>query len=145
MSEVTQILSKVASGDPRASDELLPFVYEELRKLAAARMANEQPDHTLQATALVHEAYIRLVGDVPQSWDSRGHFFAASAEAMRRILIERARQKRSQKGGGNVRRNGETRGGSAKPIPERANRPLGPGHRREPRQRRSDPARSARG
>jgi len=100
MSEVTQILSRIESGDAQASEKLLPLVYDELRKLAAARMANERPDHTLQATALVHEAYLRLVDvDRAQHWDSRGHFFAAAAEAMRRILVERARAKKSRKTG----------------------------------------------
>jgi RNA polymerase sigma factor (TIGR02999 family) len=101
MSDVTQILSKIKSGDPKASGQLLPMVYEELRKLAAARMAGERPDHTLSATALVHEAYMRLV-DVDQArhWDSRSHFFSAAAEAMRRILIDSARQKQSLKRGG---------------------------------------------
>ena len=94
MSDVTRILSKIESGEQQASEELLPLVYDELRKLAAARMANERADHTLQATALVHEAYVRLV-DVEQAqhWDSRGHFFSAAAEAMRRILIDSARRK----------------------------------------------------
>ena len=93
--DVTQILSQIDHGDGHAAEQLLPLVYEELRKLAAARMAQERPDQTLQATALVHEAYIRLVdrGGV-QEWESRGHFFAAAAEAMRRILVERARRKR---------------------------------------------------
>ncbi len=94
MSDVTKILGKIESGDPRASEELLPLVYSELRKLAAARMASERADHTLQATALVHEAYVRLVDvDQAQRWDSRGHFFAAAAEAMRRILVDSARRK----------------------------------------------------
>ena len=96
MSDVTQILSKIESGDPDAADELLPLVYAELRKLAAARMASEPPDHTLQATALVHEAYLRLVDTKQaQHWNGRGHFFSAAAEAMRRILVERARRERS--------------------------------------------------
>ncbi len=101
MSDVTQILSQIESGDPEAAEKLLPLVYDELRKLAAARMAAEQPGQTLQATALVHEAYLRLV-DVEhgQHWDSRGHFFAAAAEAMRRILIVQARRKASLKAGG---------------------------------------------
>lgn len=105
MSDVTQILSKIESGDPRASDELLPLVYDELRKLAAAKLANEKPGQTLQATALVHDAYIRLV-DVEQAqhWDSRGHFFAAAAQAMRRILINRAIQKKTVKHGGDRKR-----------------------------------------
>jgi RNA polymerase sigma factor (TIGR02999 family) len=94
MSSVTRILNQIEQGDPAASGELLPLVYEELRALARARLANEKPGQTLQATALVHEAYIRLVGkDNDQSWDNRGHFFAAAAEAMRRILINRARDK----------------------------------------------------
>ena len=105
MSDITNILSKIEAGDPQASAELLPFVYEELRKLARARMASERPDHTLQATALVHEAYLRLVDrDKSQHWDSRGHFFSAAAEAMRRILIESARSKRSEKRGGDHQR-----------------------------------------
>jgi RNA polymerase sigma factor (TIGR02999 family) len=101
MSDVTQILSRIESGDPTAADQLLPLVYEELRKLAAAKLAHEKPGQTLQATALVHEAYIRLVGAEPtQRWDSRGHFFAAAAEAMRRILMDRARNKKRLKRGG---------------------------------------------
>src|SRR2546425_363919 len=105
MSEVTRILSAIEQGDPHAAEQLLPLVYEELRKLAAAKLAQEKPGQTLQATALVHEAYLRLV-DVPQAqqWNSRGHFFAAAAEAMRRILVEQARHKRSAKGGGQFRR-----------------------------------------
>jgi RNA polymerase sigma factor (TIGR02999 family) len=94
MSDVTRILSQIESGDPSAAEQLLPLVYEELRKLAAAKLAHEKPGQTLQATALVHEAYLRLVGGNGSSdWNSRGHFFAAAAEAMRRILIERARRK----------------------------------------------------
>lgn len=105
MSEVTRILSAIEQGDPTAAEHLLPLVYDELRKLAAVRLAQEKPGQTLQATALVHEAYIRLIGkDDAQRWDSRGHFFCAAAEAMRRILIERARQKRSLKRGGNLER-----------------------------------------
>ena len=107
MSEVTRILSAIEDGDPSAAGELLPLVYEELRKLAAQKLAQEKPGQTLQATALVHEAYLRLV-DVEQAqhWNSRGHFFAAAAEAMRRILVERARQKLGpQRGGGRVRLN----------------------------------------
>lgn len=100
MSEATQILAAVERGDANAAEQLLPLVYDELRKLAAMRLASEQPGQTLQATALVHEAYVRLVGDTAGHWDSCGHFFAAAAEAMRRILIDRARQKNSQKGGG---------------------------------------------
>ena len=94
VSEVTQILERVEQGDPKAADQLLPLVYEELRKLAAAKMAQEKPGQTLQATALVHEAWLRLVGsDEQKAWNSRGHFFGAAAEAMRRILVDRARQK----------------------------------------------------
>ena len=105
MSEVTRILKTVEDGDPTASEQLLPLVYEELRKLAAVKLANERPGHTLQATALVHEAYIRLTGnDVDILWNSQGHFFAAAAEAMRRILVEKARQKKTQKRGGDMQR-----------------------------------------
>lgn len=101
MSDVTQILSQIESGDPSAAEQLLPLVYDELRKLAAHRLAQENPGQTLQATALVHEAYIRLVDvEKAQHWDSRGHFFAAAAEAMRRILVDSARRKRSLKHGG---------------------------------------------
>ena len=99
MPDVTRILSAAAAGDPRAAAELLPLVYEELRKLAAARLAEEKPGQTLQATALVHEAYLRLVGN-DQPWNGRGHFFAAAAEAMRRILVENARRKGTEKLGG---------------------------------------------
>ena len=106
--EVTQILQRAENGDPAAADKLLPLIYEELRLLAASRMAGERDDHTLQATALVHEAYARLVkrdaADSPQQWDGRGHFFAAAAEAMRRILIESARRKQCEKRGGNFLR-----------------------------------------
>jgi len=101
MSDVTRILSEIESGDPSAAGQLLPLVYDELRKLAAVRMAAESPDHTLQATALVHEAYLRLVdGEGRKRWDSRGHFFAAAAEAMRRILVDSARHRQSVKRGG---------------------------------------------
>src|SRR5688572_25061361 len=101
MSDVTHILSQIESGDPAAAEQLLPLVYDELRKLAAAKLAQEKPGQTLQATALVHDAFIRLVDvDKAQNWDSRGHFFAAAAEAMRRILVEVARHKQSQKAGG---------------------------------------------
>jgi len=109
MSEVTRILSAIEQGDPHAGEELLPLIYDELRKLAAERMSQEKPGQTLQATALVHEAYLRLVaspgrksGESEQHWDGRGHFFAAAAEAMRRILVENARRKRTQKHGGNL-------------------------------------------
>jgi RNA polymerase sigma factor (TIGR02999 family) len=105
MGEVTRILSAIDEGDPRASEQLLPLVYDELRRLAAQRMARESPGQTLEATALVHEAYLRLVDATQvQQWNSRGHFFAAAAEAMRRILIEKARHKRSLKAGGDCRR-----------------------------------------
>src|SRR5574340_549302 len=101
MNEVTRILSAMEAGDPRAAEQLLPLVYEELRKLAAQKMAQEAPGQTLQATALVHEAYLRLVDvEEAQHWDSRGHFFAAAAEAMRRILVNRARDKNRLKRGG---------------------------------------------
>jgi len=101
MDEVTRILHQIKQGDPHAAGELLPLVYDELRRLATRRLAQERPGQTLQATALVHEAYLRLVGHDPdQHWDHRGHFFAAAAEAMRRILVERARRKRRRKHGG---------------------------------------------
>lgn len=106
MSDVTEVLSAIERGDPHAAEQLLPLVYEELRNLAAQKMSQEQPGQTLQATALVHEAYLRLVGGdhVPVRWDSRGHFFAAAAEAMRRILINRARDKQRLKRGKKVHR-----------------------------------------
>jgi RNA polymerase sigma factor (TIGR02999 family) len=101
MSDVTRILNAIERGDAGAADELLPLLYEELRLLAAQKLSHEPPGQTLQATALVHEAYLRLVGDEPQSWENRGHFFAAAAEAMRRILVENARRKHTlRKGGG---------------------------------------------
>src|SRR6516225_2876193 len=105
MSDVTQILNAFEQGDPTAAEQLLPLVYDELRQLAAQRLAQEQPGQTLQATALVHEAYLRLA-DVEQAqhWNSKGHFFAAAAEAMRRILVEKARRKRSPKHGGGRQR-----------------------------------------
>jgi RNA polymerase sigma factor (TIGR02999 family) len=106
MSDVTRILSQIEQGDPQAAEKLLPLVYEELRKLAAVKLAQEKPGQTLQATALVHEAYVRLVGDRKQGtgdsgqqWDNRGHFFAAAAEAMRRILVESIRRKQTAKHG----------------------------------------------
>jgi RNA polymerase sigma factor (TIGR02999 family) len=110
MTEVTHLLSAIEQSDPRAAEQLLPLVYDELRQLAARKLAQEKPGQTLQETALVHEAYVRLVGSGDaaasreQRWDSRGHFFAAAAEAMRRILIDRAREKRSQKRGGGRKR-----------------------------------------
>jgi RNA polymerase sigma factor (TIGR02999 family) len=105
MSDVTRILSQIEAGDPQAAEKLLPLVYDELRSLAAAKLDKEKPGQTLQATALVHEAYLRLVStkDV-ETWDNRGHFFAAAAEAMRRIMIEAARRKQSQRGGGHLQR-----------------------------------------
>jgi RNA polymerase sigma factor (TIGR02999 family) len=105
VSEVTRILSAIDQGDPHAVEQLLPLIYEELRKLAAVRLSQEKPGQTLQATALVHEAYLRLVGNEKgQHWDSRGHFFAAAAEAMRRILLNRARDKNRLKRGGDRQR-----------------------------------------
>jgi RNA polymerase sigma factor (TIGR02999 family) len=105
MADVTQILAAIEQGDPHAAAELLPLVYEELRKLAAQKLAQEKPGQTLQATALVHEAYLRLVGDGPDAhWNSRGHFVAAAAEAMRRILVENARRKKTDKRGGQRQR-----------------------------------------
>src|SRR5437773_6295935 len=105
MSDVTRILSAIEQGDPHAAEQLLPLVYEELRKLAAQRLAQEKPGQTLQATALVHEAYVRLVDvDKAQHWNSRGHFFAAAAEAMRRILVDNARRKKAPKHGGDRQR-----------------------------------------
>jgi RNA polymerase sigma factor (TIGR02999 family) len=105
MNELTQILAAIDQGDAHAAGQLLPLVYDELRKLAAAKLAREKPGQTLQATALVHEAYLRLVnGDQEQQWNSRGHFFAAAAEAMRRILVEAARRKQADKRGGGRQR-----------------------------------------
>jgi RNA polymerase sigma factor (TIGR02999 family) len=105
MADVTRILSAIEQGDPHAAEQLLPLVYDELRKLAAQRLAQEKPGQTLQATALVHEAYLRLVDvEKAQPWNSRGHFFAAAAEAMRRILVEQARRKATEKAGGKLRR-----------------------------------------
>ena len=105
MSDVTGVLSRIEAGDPAAAEQLLPLVYVELRKLAAQRLAQEKPGQTLQATALVHEAYLRLIdGEESQQWNSRGHFFAAAAEAMRRILVESARSKAREKRGGDWKR-----------------------------------------
>ena len=107
MSDVSQILSRIESGDPSAAEQLMPLVYDELRKLAAARLAHERPGQTLQATALVHDAYLRLIGPAdrdPQHWNDRGHFFAAAAEAMRRLLVECARRKKSVRHGGGQQR-----------------------------------------
>jgi RNA polymerase sigma factor (TIGR02999 family) len=114
MTDVTTVLHRIEQGDAAAANELLPLVYEELRRLAAARMAQEQPGQTLQATALVHEAFLRLVDGKPdENWNSRGHFFGAAAEAMRRILVEQARRKNRQKHGGG--RNREVLGDIAAP------------------------------
>jgi RNA polymerase sigma factor (TIGR02999 family) len=104
MSDITHILSAIDQGDAHAADQLLPLVYDELRRLAAQKMAQENPGHTLQATALVHEAYLRVVATGDQRWDSRRHFFAAAAEAMRRILIDQARRRNSDKRGGDRQR-----------------------------------------
>src|SRR5690242_14153417 len=111
MSDITRILSQIAAGDPQATEKLLPLVYDELRKLAAAKLAQEKPGQTLQATALVHEVFLRLAatpdgqsGEAEQLWDGRGHFFAAAAEAMRRILVDRARRKAAAKRGGEFAR-----------------------------------------
>src|SRR5262245_41105091 len=105
MTEVTRILEQIQQGDPHASEQLLPLVYNELRKLAAQKLTQEKPGQTLQATALVHEAYLRLLGaEKQQRWDSRGHFFGAAAQAMRRILVENARRKKRSKHGGDRQR-----------------------------------------
>src|SRR5262249_21776375 len=104
VSGVTHILEAAQRGDPKAAEELLPLVYDELRKLAAAKMARELPNQTLQPTALVHEAWLRLVGEESQGWNGRAHFFGAAAEAMRRILVENARRKQRVKHGGQMRR-----------------------------------------
>jgi len=105
MTEVTRILSAIEQGDPHAAEQLLPLVYDELRKLAAQKLAQEKPGQTLQATALVHEVYLRLVdGEKAQHWNSRGHFFAAAAEAMRRIMVDQARRRHSQRRGGSLKR-----------------------------------------
>jgi RNA polymerase sigma factor (TIGR02999 family) len=104
MSEVTVILDAIQKGDPKAAEDLLPLVYGELRKLAAAKLATQPPDHTLQPTALVHEAYLRLLGNGNHSWQDRRHFFAAAAEAMRHLLVDRARRKAAVRHGGGLRR-----------------------------------------
>jgi RNA polymerase sigma factor (TIGR02999 family) len=104
MHDVSRLLGAIEDGDPHAAGQLLPLVYDELRKLAAHKLAQEAPGHTLQPTALVHEAYLRLVGQGESFWDSKGHFFAAAAEAMRRILVEEARRRAAQKRGGGARR-----------------------------------------
>jgi RNA polymerase sigma factor (TIGR02999 family) len=117
--DVTGILQAIEGGDQHAAEQLLPLVYDELRRLAAARLAREKPGQTLQATALVHEAYLRLVDtDKSQHWDGRGHFFAAAAEAMRRIFIDRARQRRSQRRGGMAQRRSLEHLDAAAPAPD---------------------------
>jgi RNA polymerase sigma factor (TIGR02999 family) len=122
MSDVTRLLSAIEQGDPRAAGQLLPLVYDELRKLAASKLAQETPGQTLQATALVHEAYVRLVSTSPEGatreWQGRGHFFAAAAEAMRRILVEKARRKRRQKHGGGLPRADIQLANIASPMPD---------------------------
>jgi RNA polymerase sigma factor (TIGR02999 family) len=119
MSDVTHILSAIERGDPHAAEQLLPLVYDELRRLAAQKLAQEQPGQTLQATALVHEAYLRLVGPgVEPHWDNRRHFFAAAAEAMRRILIDNARRKQSRKHGGDKQRHDLDADALAAPEPD---------------------------
>jgi RNA polymerase sigma factor (TIGR02999 family) len=116
MDEVTRILHQIEQGDPNAAGQLLPLVYEELRRLASHKLAQERPGQTLQATALVHEAYLRLVGrDADQRWNHRGHFFAAAAEAMRRILVDRARRKRRRKHGGGLSHKDSKLDGLAEP------------------------------
>ncbi len=118
MHEVSRLLTAIEQGDPHAASQLLPLVYEELRRLAACKLAAEAPGQTLEATALVHEAYLRLVGkDEAQSWDNRGHFFAAAAEAMRRILVENARRKRSRRHGGGLKRHDPQEAELAAPEP----------------------------
>src|SRR5262245_37345027 len=118
MSEVTRILSAIEQGDPWAAEQLLPLVYDELRKLAAQKLAHEKPGQTLEATALVHEAYLRLVGaDAQEHWANRRHFFAAAAEAMRRILVENARRKKRPRHGGGLRRGELPADGPAIPSP----------------------------
>jgi RNA polymerase sigma factor (TIGR02999 family) len=119
MSDVTRILARIEQGDPTAADQLLPLVYDELRKLAAAKLLNEKPGQTLQATALVHEAYLRLVDDgTAVLWDSRGHFFSAAAEAMRRILVEQYRRKRRIKHGGERHRESMPEIAADEPTPD---------------------------
>jgi RNA polymerase sigma factor (TIGR02999 family) len=119
MNEVTRILSAIEQGDPHAAEQLLPLVYEELRKLAAVKLAREKPGQTLEATALVHEAYLRLVGaDQSGHWDGRGHSFAAAAEAMRRILVDQARRRQAAKRGGLQKRVEMPEAGLAAPMPD---------------------------
>ena len=118
ISDITQILQAVQQGDPKAAEELLPLVYEELRKLAAAKMAREAAGHTLQPTALVHEAWLRLVGNQDKEWEGRAHFFAAAAEAMRRILIDKARRRRAVRHGGEQQRVDIEEVDLACPIPD---------------------------
>src|SRR5438309_1929311 len=118
MDNVTELLNSIDNGAPHAASQLLPLVYDELRRLAAQRLALEKPGQTLQATALVHEAYLRLIGDAAGTeWDGRGHFFAAAAEAMRRLLVENARRKKSRKHGGGLRRHDAAEVEPAAPEP----------------------------
>lgn len=118
MGEITRILEAAHAGDSAAAEELLPLVYDELRRLAASRLASEKPGQTLQPTSLVHEAYLRLVGgEIPQQWNGRGHFFAAAAQAMRRILIENARRKKCDRHGGGRRREELRECPSPEPVP----------------------------
>ena len=119
MTDITGILSAIEQGDPHAAEQLLPLVYDELRQLAAAKLSQEKPGQTLQATALVHEAYVRLVdADKAQAWNSRGHFFAAAAEAMRRILVDKARRRRRHKHGGGQPRADIDLANLAAPMPD---------------------------
>jgi RNA polymerase sigma factor (TIGR02999 family) len=119
MSEVTRLLSAIDEGDPHAAEQLLPLVYDELRRLAAQKLAQEKPGQTLQATALVHEAYLRVVdGDTAQHWNSRGHFFAAAAEAMRRILVDNARRRTAVKRGGEAERQSLDDSAIVSPAPD---------------------------
>jgi RNA polymerase sigma factor (TIGR02999 family) len=122
MGEVTHVLTAIEGGDPRAAEQLLPLVYDELRKLAARKLAQERPGQTLEATALVHEAYVRLVGTTPAGaapeWEGRGHFFAAAAEAMRRILVEKARRRCRRKHGGGLPRVDLELADLASPLPD---------------------------
>ena len=137
MTEVTRILSRIDEGDPQAADQLLPLVYDELRRLAAQRLAHEKPGQTLQATALVHEVFLRLVGD--QHFDSRGHFFAAAAEAMRRILLNRARDKKRLKRGGERQRIDLGHIEMALETQDRAGVNRAEQQKKEPASRKSDP------
>ena len=145
MNDVTRILSAIDHGEARAAEELLPLVYEELRRLAAQRLAQEKPGQTLQATALVHEAYLRLVGRQDPGWNGRSHFFAAAAEAMRRILIDRAQHKQTRKAGGDRRRlrhrrHRAGRGGGRRPLTRHGRGPPGNSEAEDPRKARAGQA-----